>query len=186
MRYLRSLKSTHWVIWSSPLLLVVLVFTLTASSNSTLHVRSTSTTTSTTTPTRLDGRRHVVASPSKTSRKRSPAKTPVPTDGPSDVASSSSTASSDEPIASASAESAASGALTGQLGPSFESAEVAYEGPGTWTIAASAPLRAALLCSGTVIAVTSEFTVGAQESCQLTLSLATPGSALTWQVTPVY
>ena len=30
MRLIRSLKSTHWVMWSSPLLLLVLVFTLTS------------------------------------------------------------------------------------------------------------------------------------------------------------
>src|ERR1700691_4481367 len=35
MRLPHSLKSTHWVMWSSPVLLLVLVFTLTASSSST-------------------------------------------------------------------------------------------------------------------------------------------------------
>ena len=35
MRRLHALKSTHWVMWSSPVLLLVLVFTLTASSGST-------------------------------------------------------------------------------------------------------------------------------------------------------
>ena len=52
-------------------------------------------------------------------------------------------------------------------------------------LAANATLRATLRCLGTTIAVTSEFTVGARQTCQLSLSLATPGTTLTWQVTPV-
>ncbi len=186
MRLLRSLKSTHWVIWSSPLLLLVLVLTLTASTPR--HDPASPTTTSTTTvPLRHVAHPHHTTS---TTPKKKTAEATSPsgrarTSAPSDDVSSSSTASSDRPIASASAVTAASGALSGQLGPSFESAEVPFEGPGTWTIAASAPVRATLLCQGTAIDLTSEFTVGARDYCQLSLSPATPGASLTWQVTPV-
>jgi len=190
MRLLRSLKSTHWVIWSSPLLLLVLVFTLTASSTPARHNLALSTattaTTSTTTPSR-HAARHRASTTTTTTTSRDPT-TPserAKTNARNDDVSSSSTTSSDAPIASASAETAANGALSGQLEPTFDDAEVPFEGPGTWALAASKPLRATLLCQGTAIAVTSEFAVGAHETCQLSLSPATPGTTLTWQVTPV-
>jgi len=189
MRLLRSLKSTHWVIWSSPLLLLVLVFTLTASSTPARHNQALSTATtatiSTTTPSRHAARHRASTTTTTTSRDPTTPSERAKTNARNDDVSSSSTTSSDAPIASASAETAANGALSGQLEPTFDDAEVPFEGPGTWALAASKPLRATLLCQGTAIAVTSEFAVGAHETCQLSLSPATPGTTLTWQVTPV-
>jgi hypothetical protein len=89
-------------------------------------------------------------------------------------------------VASAAAENASSGALSGQLSSAFNAADLPLAGPGTWDVASSAPVDVTLACSGTTIPVTSQFVIGAKEQCQVSISAATPGSSLTWQLTPVH
>jgi len=200
MRLFNSLKSSYWVIWSSPLLLLVLVFTLTTTSSSaprrhgslsaptTTNLRRdaatpsplTSTTTSTTsTTTTIPTRKHAgtalagaTATPSTMSVRHA-------------TNSSRGTASNDKPVANAPAESAANGALSGQLTPSFAVADVPLDGPGTWNVVTSAPVKMTLRCESQSVNVQAQFVIGAHERCQLTITPATPSTTLTWQLTPV-
>jgi hypothetical protein len=76
--------------------------------------------------------------------------------------------------------------LSGQLTPSFNVAELPLAGPGTWDVASSTPVTVTLACSGSTIAVTSQFVIGAKEQCQVTIMATTSESSLTWQLTPVH
>ena len=171
MRPLRSSTSTHWVIWSSPLLLLVLVFTLTASSGSTPPQRasslgstthpaaqvdtstsSTSTVVTTTTAPRTS--RHAATKPTRRPTDQTETVNPtttLTTSAPSVGESSSVTASNDKSIATASAESVSSGALSGRLDPALGVAVVPLVGPGTWDVATSVPATVTLDCGGSTV-----------------------------------
>src|SRR5271170_7741838 len=132
-----SLKSAHLLMWSSPLLLLVLVFTLTASSPSAPEV-SLRPPSSTSPATTLIPNTTTTTSTTKTS-------TPVIvtakiTTSTLSVATSFSnvTTSSAKPAAPIANGNAMSGALSGTLEPGIESVDVPLLGPGDWTLTASA------------------------------------------------
>ncbi len=194
MRMPHSLKSTHWVTWSSPLLLLVLVFTLTASSSTprvtssppisttTLRVTTGLSSTTTSTPARVLA---VTTTTTSTTLASRPLLTIAATNSPSVNSSSNEIASSVKPVAFAHAVSATSGALTGRLRPSFDVADVPLEGPGTWLIATSSQARTTVQCANLETAVQTEIVVGSKESCQLIIRAVSPATSLTWQLTPV-
>ncbi|HEV3187443.1 MAG TPA: hypothetical protein VGZ04_05270 [Acidimicrobiales bacterium] len=74
--------------------------------------------------------------------------------------------------------------LSGQLSPSFAVADVPLKGPGTWTVATSAPAALTLRCANQSIRVQTSFVIGAHERCQLTITPVTSSTSLTWQLTP--
>jgi hypothetical protein len=99
--------------------------------------------------------------------------------------SSSATVSSVGSVANAPDVSASSGVLSGQLSPSFSVADLPLAGPGTWDVASSAPVTVTLACSGATFPVESQFVIGANEQCQVSITATTARSSLTWQLTPV-
>ncbi|HEY5104220.1 MAG TPA: hypothetical protein VII65_04160 [Acidimicrobiales bacterium] len=194
MRLLRSLKSTHWVTWSSPVLLVVLVLTLTATSKPTSPAASASRTTTSLTPTRAPKKTVEPTTTLPVANVTPPTTRPtststlvaIPTTTSRNVANSSSkTGSSVKPVAVASGETVGSGALSGQLTPSFNVADVPLDGPGTWSLVTSAPADATLQCANALASVQSQVIVAAKESCQFIIKTIIPSSSLTWQLTPV-
>jgi len=194
MRIPHSLKSTHWVTWSSPLLLLVLVFTLTASSSTprVKAIRSIATTTprvttrDSSTTTSPPARSLPANSPTtSTTLAIRPLSTVPSTNAPHASFSSNEIASSVGPVANAHAESAASGALSGRLRPSFEVADVPLVGPGTWSITTSSPARITMQCANLEARVQTQIVVGSKETCQLIIAGVTPETSLTWQLTPV-
>ncbi len=187
--------ASAWVLWSSPLLLIVLVLTL----GSTGRVRSPATTglphepsvTSTPStrppprPRRTPSRGATPAPVNSTASTTTAASTPAPTGPESAVPAPSTAASSNSTASSATASvgaSATSGPVTGTLGAGLSSVVVPLAGPRTWTLAASAPLAATLTCDGQSTTVAATFVVGST-SCQLVLADPT-GPAVTWQLTP--
>ena len=194
MRMPHSLKSTHWLTWSSPLLLLVLVFTLTASSSPprVTAIRSITATTpvvttrdsSTTTipPARAFPAMNPTTSTTLTIR---PPSTVPTTNAPHASFSSSEIASNVGPVANARAVNTTNGALSGQLRPSFEVADVPLEGPGTWSITTSSPARTTMQCDNHVARVQTQIVVGSKETCQLIIAGVTPATSITWQLTPV-
>jgi hypothetical protein len=208
MRLPHSLKSTHWVMWSSPVLLLVLVFTLTASSSSTpprhldsltvppesapLHTRTpsppttTAPVTTTTSPIshrkRATTTRHVAdtTSPTYVSTPSAPTTIAVP-----DKNSSGVTVSNVKSSVNASADSASSGVVSGQLNPTLDVADVPLRGPGTWNVATSAPVTVTLTCAGATIAVDGQFEIAPRTTCQVTIATMAPNRSVTWELTPV-
>ena len=202
MRLPHALKSTHWVVWSSPVLLLVLVFTWTASSSSTpaRHLdtlavnppttrsisasRTPSTTIPVPTTTTPPARTKVRTVVRRTIQERTPSVT-VPTTSVVRVKSSSgATDLNVKSSANASAASASSGAVSGQLSPTFNVADVPLQGPGNWTVASSAPVSVTLNCAGSTIAVNGQFVIAAHTTCQITITAETPSQFVTWELTP--
>jgi hypothetical protein len=187
--------------WSSPVLLLVLVFTLTASSSSTplrhssasspttiVSPPTTNVTTTTTTTTTTDPARHSKTAKVSSEKVVTPVSTsasPATTSASRNASSSSATASSVEPVANAPDVNATNGVLNGRLSPSFDVADLPLAGPGTWDVASSAPVTVTLACSGATIPVESQFVIGAHEQCQVSITATNPKASLTWQLTPV-
>ncbi|HEY5266473.1 MAG TPA: hypothetical protein VIJ40_06650 [Acidimicrobiales bacterium] len=195
MRLFRSLKSTHWVTWSSPLLLLVLVLTLTATSKPTSPVASTSRTTTSSTSHAAAKKTAVATTTIPVAKVTPPTKRPtstttlvtIPTTtiARHAVGSSKKIASSVKTVAVASGETVANGDLSGQLAASFSVADVPLDGPGTWSLNTSAPANATLQCANAVAIVQSQVVVAAKDSCQFIIKSLNPSSSLTWQLTPV-
>ena len=172
-----SFRSAHLLMWSSPLLLLVLVFTLTGSTPSVAKQRPDTVSTPVTTirPT--------------TSTKRAPVTTtstttPPPANeasGSHYVSSTSSTVKSTapEPVANV-----PSGATGGNLGPALRVVDVPLQGPGSWTLSASAQTSDLLVCATTSQTVDTSITVENNQSCQLEITSTSPGVSLTWQLIP--
>ncbi|HUY43199.1 MAG TPA: hypothetical protein VMU98_05485 [Acidimicrobiales bacterium] len=200
-RLFDSLRNTRWVIWSSPMLLLILVFTLrthpltgTAPLTSSTQRLSTQrlSTTSLATPV-TSSSTTTLATPVTTSatstlnptRPHATTTTPTtPTSVPgasSAVASSPSTASSGASFATAFAANANNGALSGTLRPGDEPVVLPLSGPATWTLVASAGLHATLVCATQSLPVTTQIHLAANVSCQLSLRATQPTS---WQLTP--
>jgi hypothetical protein len=181
-----SLKSAHLLMWSSPLLLLILVFTLTSppaprapevSSPPPSSTSPVSTQVPNTTTTSL-------ATTTPSAKVKVAAKTTVTTwlvvTNFSNV-----TTTSVKRVAPISNANALSGELSGALGPGFESVDVPLLGPGTWTLAASASTDQSLSCGGDASPVASQIVVGSNQSCQLEIASTSAETSLTWQLTPV-
>src|ERR1035437_144804 len=181
-----SLRSAHLVMWSSPLLLLVLLFTLTATSKPStrlviVHEPSTvfSTSPTTTTPA-------VVGSTTST----------APTTTTSVVRSTTTTITNETHFAVATSSivrspahapsvSVSSGVVTGALSRAFAVAVVPLRGPGTWTLSSRAPINAPFLCPNVSGPATALIVVNGVQSCQLKLTSANAEVSPTWQLTPL-
>src|SRR5674476_503294 len=159
-----SLRSAHLVMWSSPLLLLVLLFTLTATSKPSTRlvivhepstvsstsptttqpevVNSTTTSTAPTTTTSMTNETHFAVATG--SIVRSPARAP--------------------------SVSVSSGVVTGALSRAFAVAVVPLRGPGMWTLTSSAPITAQLLCPDVSGPVNALIVVNGAQRCQLKLT----------------
>jgi hypothetical protein len=182
-----SLRSAHLVMWSSPLLLLVLLFTLTATSKPStrlviVHEPSTVSSTSPTTTTTPA----VVGSTTST----------APTTTTSVVRSTTTTMTNETHFAVATSSivrspahapsvSVSSGVVTGALSRAFAVAVVPLRGPGTWTLSSSAPIIAQLLCPNVSGPVNALIVVNGVQSCQLKLTSANAEVSPTWQLTPL-
>jgi len=188
MRSPFSLKSAHLLMWSSPLLLLVLVFTLTLGSapnapvasspppSSTSPVTTVIPSTTTTFATRATIPTIVVAKTTETTR------TTLSTTSV-EKSYSSATTTTVKPVAPIPNANALSGALSGTLEPGFETVDVPLLGPGDWTLTASAPTTQTLNCGGDTSPVASQVVVGSNQDCQLEIASTSDGTS-TWQLTP--
>ncbi len=188
--------ASTWVLWSSPLLLIVLVLTLGSTSRAGTpatsgpdRVASTVTSTTTTPPSRPRrvARRRATPDPTSTTTSTTPTSTsPTATPAPTSPDPVTSTAASSNSIASSASASpvasATNGPVSGQLGRGLSSAVVPLAGPRTWALASSAPLSATLACGAQTTTVAASFVVGST-ACQLDLVDPTD-QTVTWQLTP--
>ncbi|MGC8510510.1 MAG: hypothetical protein ACP5PB_06525 [Acidimicrobiales bacterium] len=176
-------RGTQLVMWSSPILLLVLVFTLTAHptpasrraprnlAGATHDQASTPTSGPTTTTTST-----AVTTTSTTVPPPRPAR--ATTSGASYAAPIATTARSFAPDATANASSAV---VAGQLTTADNVAVVPLDGPGTWTLDTSHPLVAQLQCPSTSTPVSQRVTIDGPRACQLELVATT---ATAWTLAP--
>jgi hypothetical protein len=176
-------------------LLLVLVFTLTAS-NSTPRVSTLRPITTTTarvmtriSPAASNTPQGVppVSAPTTTSTTLviRPLSTVPSTNAPPAKFSLNEIASNVGAVDNARAVSATSGALSGQLSPSFNVADVPLAGPGTWSMTTSSPARTTVQCANLEARVQTQIVIGSKENCQLIITAVPPATSLTWQLTPV-
>ena len=186
-----SLRAAHLVLWSSPILLLVLVFTV--SSPPTVVARAPMITS-------RDAARIVRPKPTKSTksttshRSTTPSK-PLPTTTSTvTTPSANATAKSVSPSAtttdaivpapvSSLIGGAASGALVGDLPSADATDEVPMQGPGTWTVQSSAPMFEQLNCSGSTIVVGGSISIDALTTCRLLLTSQSV-EPVRWQIVP--
>jgi hypothetical protein len=183
-----SLRSAHLVMWSSPLLLLVLLFTLTATSKTPtrlviVHEPSTVSSTSPTTTTVVSSTTTSSAPMAVTTTTMADRSTTTTMSNETHFAvATSSTVRSPAPAPSV---SVSSGVVTGALSRAFAVAVVPLRGPGTWTLSSSAPITAQLLCPNVSGPVNTLIVVNGTQSCQLQLTSANAEVSPTWQLTPL-
>ena len=193
----KSLKGSHILMWSSPLLLGVLVLTFSATSNpGGLSGSSSTSPVSVGTPTRHSPpttstevkRAHTGTHPGIAATTTPvPVKTyqPVPTTRPARAGgSANSTGSTVSPLASPAGVRTLSGVVSGQLTPSFAFADVPLQGPGSWQFVASAATRSSLHCAAQTSEVSDLVVVGPGQTCQFEIQANGATTSINWQLTP--
>ncbi len=175
-----SFRSAHLVMWSSPLLLLVLVFTLTNStktpaSSAPAHHTSQPTSPTTSVPVATTSRATVTTVAKSATTTTSAASVAPYADTTSSIARS---------VALAPSANASSGALEGILDRSFPVADVPLQGPGSWTLTTSAATRSLLACSAASSPVATRVVIKISQSCQLEITSSSPGVSQTWQLIP--
>ncbi|HUV57675.1 MAG TPA: hypothetical protein VMV96_02595 [Acidimicrobiales bacterium] len=180
-----SMKGTRILMWSSPVLLLVLVLTLTTSTapssghsghnavstrpitpSSTTSPEARPTTATTTTITTLSKAASVV--------------TTVPPSASSFGVKSSIA----KPLVSAANIVMSTGAISGQLTKQFGVADIPLQGPGTWTLTTSDVTSQSLHCGSQMTPVATRVVIGASQACQFEISASTPSSPINWQLSP--
>jgi hypothetical protein len=185
-----SLKSTHLLMWSSPILLVVLVFTLTSAAKPNVPAAS-SRPPSSRSPVTTTLATHSPASTTSQHQRRPPVTPATPvtttttTTPPVALSYSVETTTTVRRINSAPNASAMTGESSGALGPGFEVVDVPLRGPGDWTLTTSAPTTQSLQCGDQSSPVLQQVVVGATQSCQLEISSTSSEASLTWQLIPI-
>ena len=173
-RHPSSLRGAHLVMWSSPVLLIVLVLTLGA----TAHPGPTTTTSSHATSSTTVAR--AVEEPTTTSPARVRTTSSSVAVSTRSSVSTTTTAPPSEPGGDA---SAVSGPTSGVLSPTFDVADVPVQGPGTWLLSTSAPTTARLQCGSSQVSVTQQVVITGNETCDLELTSSADETS-TWQLTP--
>lgn len=206
----RPVTASTWVLWSSPLLLIVLVLTVGFSSRATPSPPvATSTTLAATRPTRLSthhprraigSTRHThaktattfttttttttlpLALPTSTTTATTSRTSPTSSGRAGGTSGAASSTATASNGAGAVGDGASSGPVAGELDATTTSVVVPLAGPRHWTLSADGPLSATLECAGATTPVSGTFTVGSA-ACELELDIPSP-ETVTWQLTP--
>ena len=185
-----SLRAAHLVQWSSPILLLVLVFTVSsppkvvartsrvASRDEVRVVRLKPTTTTTAT-----SRSTTPTEPVPTTITTTPSTRTATATARSSSPSLTTTAAIEPSPASSLIGGAASGALVGSLPSAGATEEVPMQGPGTWTVQSSAPMLEQLTCSGSTVVVGGSISIDTLTTCRLLLTSQSVGP-VHWQIVP--
>ncbi len=182
-----SLRAAHLVLWSSPILLLVLVFTVSSPPTTTAHarvttprsastLRSTTTTTTAATMPSTSGRASGPTPTAPLSRRALAIATPG-------APSPTTTVATAPPADSSLVANAVSGALVGDLSSSGATEDVPIQGPGSWLIESSAPMLAQLFCPGWTESVSTTVTINSLTTCRIHL-INWSNAPLRWQIVP--
>jgi hypothetical protein len=179
-------RAAHLVMWSSPLLLLILVFTLTNASNAPTPSSTTlTTTTSSNTQPPATTTTASLAPRTTQSSTRSPVTT---TSAPNVVTTSepyaTTTSSIVKSLALAPSASVSNGALAGTLSTAQPVVDIPLEGPGSWSITTSAPVLEVLACDGANRSVATQFSISRRQSCQLVITSTVREVQPSWRLTP--
>lgn len=175
--------------YSSPLLLLVMVITLPSHPSTHVAQRSandarvvTTTTLESTTTTITQARSTVTP----TLKPRFPTE-PVARDATTSVPKRLSAVTTNltvSPSDSGPSANVASGEVEGLVSPASPVAVIPLVGPGVWTITTSSPSVNLLVCATTSRPVDGFVALLTEQNCQLQVTSATSGASLTWLLTP--
>ncbi|MHB8335256.1 MAG: hypothetical protein ACYDEH_10235 [Acidimicrobiales bacterium] len=185
-----SLRAAHLVLWSSPILLLVLVFTVSSppkvvartsriASRDAARVVRTKTTTATTATSRSTTPTELVPTTITTIPSSRTATATARSDSPS----ATTTAAIEPSPASSLIGGAASGALVGGLPSAGATDEVPLQGPGTWIVQSSAPMLEQLTCSGSTAVAGRSISIDTLTTCRLLLTSQSV-DPVHWQIVP--
>lgn len=174
---MHSLKSTHLLMWSSPVLLLVLVFTLTSSARMPAAPTSTTMTSAPRTTTTVADARNSSTPPTTSTT------TTIALAHPTETSFDSVTSSTVRSAAPAPSAPAMSGALAGVL-ESGSRVDVPLLGPGAWTLLTSVSAAAFLNCGSASEPLSGRVVVGPDQSCQLEITSTAVGTPTAWQLVP--
>ena len=179
-----TLRSSHLLMWSSPLLLLVLVFTITsrplhpsASTTSLAHTTTTATagrptTTTTTTTSTTSTTSTTTVTPATTTTTTTSIDQPTTTRaGASDVSTTTSVVASELVDG-------------GRLDLAHPNEVVPLGGPGQWSLTSSEPVVSTLICAGHGKVVATTFRLAAGQTCQLNIVVDT-GAPTQWALNAV-
>ena len=184
-----SLRAAHLVLWSSPILLLVLVFTVSSPPKVVARAPRIAS---------RDAARVVRSQPTTATRRSTTRTKPVPTTSTtipntrtaaaaatatSNSPSATTTAAIEPPPASSLIGGAASDALIGGLPSAGATDVVPMQGPGTWIVQSSAPMLEQLTCSGSTAVVGGSISIDTLTICRLLLTSQSVGP-VHWQIVP--
>ena len=172
------LKATHVLMWSSPVLLLVLVFTLGSNSGGARPLSTTTTTAPMQSTTSIAHTTTTVRTVTTTVPETTP-----PTTLPARSGSAAPTTTTVPAHAPTHGTSATNAAVAGTLSASLNEVAVPLSGPGTWTLTTTGATTQRLYCSSQSTPVNATVVVGAGVTCQFEIAATDPGAPLTWQLT---
>jgi hypothetical protein len=185
--------------WSSPLLLLVLVFTLNSRPLHPATAAPTTSTTATPTTSTTSGPGPTTTSPATTTSttttepatesttSTTPATTPATTtlNPPSGITTTTIGDRGATSSGSIEANGASSVVDSGHLSLSAPAALVPLSGPGRWSVAASHPVTLTVLCGSRSGTVNGSWQLAADQKCQLDITIAT-GAPTSWSLHRVH
>ena len=178
-----SLRATHLVLWSSPILLLVLVFSVSGSPKTIASARGAATDKPATSHRAIRTTTEATTSTMATTDPRAALTPRALATAASDAPSPMTTAATAPPAASSLVASAVSGSLVGDLASAGASEDVPLQGPGTWLVQSSAPMLAQLSCPGSTQPVSTMLSINALVACRLHL-ISTSADPVRWQIVP--
>ena len=206
----RPVTASTWVLWSSPLLLIVLVLTVGFSSRADPvaargdlddsrgdeadalehppprraigSTRHTHAKTATTFTTTTTTTTLPLALPTSTTTATTSRTSPTSSGRAGGTSGAASSTATASNGAGAVGDGASSGPVAGELDATTTSVVVPLAGPRHWTLSVDGPLSATLECAGATTPVSGTFTVGSA-ACELELDIPSP-ETVTWQLTP--
>ena len=179
-------RGAHLLMYSSPLLLIVMIITLPSATKTHVALRPanvahvvTTTTLENTTTTYAPAHSKATNPTTPTTSVAPRAATPVPKRLSAITTNLTVSAS-----ASAPDDNVASSEVEGLVSPLSPVAVIPLQGPGIWTITTSSPSVNEMVCASTTRRVESFVALLSAQSCQLQVTSVTSGASLSWLLTP--
>lgn len=169
------------MMWSSPLLLLVLLFGLTTSATPTISP-------ATTTPPSIPATTHTSATtipavPTTSSATSTPTSTTSPS--PPSTQFVAATATSAKSPGRTTNASVSNVELAGSLAATLAVTDVPLSGPGAWVLTTTAPVTARLRCPLANVSFGDRIVIERSQTCQLELAANSQGASPSWRLTRV-
>ncbi len=180
-------RGAHLLMYSSPILLLVMVITLPSATTTRVaqppenvaHVVTTTTAGPTTTTVQVHSA--TTNQPTTTSNPTAPVHAVAPAPKRSSAITTDLTAKTNDETSSV---GVANSDVEGLVSPASPVAVIPLQGPGLWTMTTSSPSLDELICARTTRRVGDFLSLLTDQACQLQITSVSTGASLTWLLTP--